>query len=261
MDDAGRPLPPGQVGRLAVKGPTGCRYLDDERQRNYVQDGWNYTGDAYLVDDDGWFVYQARTDDMIVSAGYNIAGPEVEGALLLHPAVAECGVVAAPDDERGADRQGLRRAEGRPRAGRGAGARAAGPREGDRSRRTSIRARSSSSRRCRAPRPASCSASGCGRWPTPTRAGRRHERRRATRAGAGSGLVAVLQPPGWAAPKGYANGIAARGHAGVRRRPDRLERPAAVRGRPISSARRARRWPTSSPCWRRPARGPSTSSA
>ncbi len=102
MDDAGRPLPPGQVGRLAVKGPTGCRYLDDERQRNYVQGGWNYTGDAYLVDEEGWFVYQARTDDMIVSAGYNIAGPEVEGALLLHPAVAECGVVAAPDDERGA---------------------------------------------------------------------------------------------------------------------------------------------------------------
>jgi 2-aminobenzoate-CoA ligase len=102
MDDAGRPLPPGQVGRLAVKGPTGCRYLDDERQKNYVQGGWNYTGDAYLVDADGWFVYQARTDDMIVSAGYNIAGPEVEGALLLHPAVAECGVVAAPDHERGA---------------------------------------------------------------------------------------------------------------------------------------------------------------
>jgi 2-aminobenzoate-CoA ligase len=90
------------VGRLAVKGPTGCRYLDDERQKNYVQGGWNYTGDAYLVDADGWFVYQARTDDMIVSAGYNIAGPEVEGALLLHPAVAECGVVAAPDGERGA---------------------------------------------------------------------------------------------------------------------------------------------------------------
>ena len=101
MDDDGRPLPAGQVGKLAVKGPTGCRYLADERQRQYVRDGWNYTGDAYLVDDDGYFVYQARTDDMIVSAGYNIAGPEVEGALLAHPAVAECGVVGAPDDERG----------------------------------------------------------------------------------------------------------------------------------------------------------------
>ena len=101
MDDDGKPLPPGQVGRLAVRGPTGCRYLDDPRQANYVRNGWNYTGDAYLVDEDGWFVYQARTDDMIVSAGYNIAGPEVEGALLLHPAVAECACVASPDEERG----------------------------------------------------------------------------------------------------------------------------------------------------------------
>ena len=101
MDEAGRALPPGEVGRLAVKGPTGCRYLADDRQLQYVKDGWNYTGDAYLVDADGYFVYQARTDDMIVSAGYNIGGPEVEGALLLHPAVAECGVVGVPDDERG----------------------------------------------------------------------------------------------------------------------------------------------------------------
>ena len=101
LDDEGRPLPRGQVGRLAVKGPTGCKYLDDPRQSNYVQGGWNLTGDAYLVDDDGWFVYQARTDDMIVSAGYNIAGPEVEASLMQHPAVADCGVVAAPDEERG----------------------------------------------------------------------------------------------------------------------------------------------------------------
>ena len=101
MDDAGQPLPPGKVGRLAVKGPTGCRYLADDRQRKYVQHGWNYTGDAYLVDADGWFVYQTRTDDMIVSAGYNIAGPEVEGALLAHPAVAECGVIGVPDEQRG----------------------------------------------------------------------------------------------------------------------------------------------------------------
>jgi 2-aminobenzoate-CoA ligase len=101
LDDAGQPLPPGQVGRLAVKGPTGCRYLADERQRQYVRNGWNLTGDAYLVDSDGSFVYQARTDDMIISGGYNIAGPEVESALLLHPKVAECGVVGVPDDERG----------------------------------------------------------------------------------------------------------------------------------------------------------------
>ncbi|MBC8021627.1 MAG: AMP-binding protein [Burkholderiales bacterium] len=101
MDDEGNPLPANRVGKLAVKGPTGCRYLADERQKNYVKDGWNYTGDAYLVDDEGYYVYQARTDDMIISAGYNIAGPEVEGALLAHPAVAECAVIGTPDEERG----------------------------------------------------------------------------------------------------------------------------------------------------------------
>ncbi|RIH87113.1 Benzoate--CoA ligase [Meiothermus luteus] len=101
VDEEGNPLPPGVVGRLAVRGPTGCRYLDDPRQQSYVQKGWNITGDAYLVDEEGYFVYQARTDDMIISAGYNIAAPEVEDALLLHPAVAECAVVGAPDPERG----------------------------------------------------------------------------------------------------------------------------------------------------------------
>lgn len=101
LDANGQPVPPGTVGRLAVKGPTGCRYLDDPRQANYVQNGWNLTGDAYLMDADGYFVYQARTDDMIISAGYNIASPEVEGALLAHPAVAECGVIGVPDAERG----------------------------------------------------------------------------------------------------------------------------------------------------------------
>jgi 2-aminobenzoate-CoA ligase len=101
LDAAGNVAPPGTIGRLAVRGPTGCRYLADERQRNYVQDGWNVTGDTYLMDADGYFWYQARSDDMIISAGYNIAGPEVEAALLTHPAVAECGVVGAPDEERG----------------------------------------------------------------------------------------------------------------------------------------------------------------
>jgi 2-aminobenzoate-CoA ligase len=101
LDDEGNPVPTGEVGRLAVKGPTGCRYLADERQRSYVCNGWNLTGDAYLMDGDGYFWYQARTDDMIISAGYNIAGPEVESALLLHSAVAECGVVGVPDKERG----------------------------------------------------------------------------------------------------------------------------------------------------------------
>jgi 2-aminobenzoate-CoA ligase len=101
LDDKGDTCAPGQVGRLAVKGPTGCRYLADERQKDYVQNGWNLTGDAYAIDADGYFYYQARTDDMIISAGYNIAGPEVEGALLAHPAVVECGVVGWPDEERG----------------------------------------------------------------------------------------------------------------------------------------------------------------
>jgi 2-aminobenzoate-CoA ligase len=102
IDEEGNPLPPGSIGRLAVQGPTGCRYLDDEeRQRGYVVDGWNLTGDAYRMDEDGYFWYQARTDDMIISAGYNIAGPEVEAVLLEHPAVAECGVVGLPDEERG----------------------------------------------------------------------------------------------------------------------------------------------------------------
>jgi len=101
LDEDGKPARPGAVGRLAVKGPTGCRYLADERQKNYVHHGWNVTGDAYVRDEDGYFFYQARTDDMIISAGYNIAGPEVEAALLAHAAVAECGVIGSPDAERG----------------------------------------------------------------------------------------------------------------------------------------------------------------
>jgi 2-aminobenzoate-CoA ligase len=101
LDEDGTPLPPGSVGRLAVKGPTGCRYLADPRQRDYVRHGWNLTGDAYLLDADGYFWYQARTDDMIIASGYNIAGPEVEGALLEHPRVLECAVVGAPDEARG----------------------------------------------------------------------------------------------------------------------------------------------------------------
>ena len=101
VDERGNEVPPHTMGRLAVRGPTGCRYLADPRQRQYVQDGWNITGDTYLMDGDGYFWYQARSDDMIVSAGYNIAGPEVEAALLEHPAVAECGVVGAADEERG----------------------------------------------------------------------------------------------------------------------------------------------------------------
>ncbi len=101
LDDAGNPVPAGVIGRLAVKGPTGCRYMSDDRQLKYVQNGWNLTGDAYKMDEDGYLWYQARTDDMIISAGYNIGGPEVEEALMKHTAVAECAVVGAPDEDRG----------------------------------------------------------------------------------------------------------------------------------------------------------------
>jgi 2-aminobenzoate-CoA ligase len=101
VDDGMQPVPPGTVGRLAVRGPTGCKYLDDPRQQDYVKDGWNLPGDTFVMDQDGYFSYQARNDDMIISAGYNIAGPEVESALLQHPAVAECGVVGIPNEDRG----------------------------------------------------------------------------------------------------------------------------------------------------------------
>src|SRR3954463_5553159 len=102
IDDDGNDLPAGSIGRLAVQGPTGCRYLDDaDQQRNYVQRGWNLTGDCFRMDEDGYFWYQARTDDMIVSSGYNISGPEVENVLLDHPQVVECAVVGVPDADRG----------------------------------------------------------------------------------------------------------------------------------------------------------------
>jgi 2-aminobenzoate-CoA ligase len=101
VDDNGNEAPPGTIGKLAVIGPTGCKYLDDARQASYVKDGWNYPGDAFLQDEDGYFFYQARADDMIITSGYNVGGPEVEDALLRHPAVAECGVIGKPDEERG----------------------------------------------------------------------------------------------------------------------------------------------------------------
>ncbi|WP_417493480.1 AMP-binding protein [Maricaulis sp.] len=101
VDDHGEPVPDGEIGRLAVKGPTGCLYLDDARQKTYVQNGWNITGDLYQRDAEGYFWYVSRADDLIVSSGYNIAGPEVEQALLLHETVLECAVVGAADEERG----------------------------------------------------------------------------------------------------------------------------------------------------------------
>ncbi len=102
LDDNGNQLPAGEIGHLAVKGPTGCRYLNDERQAKYIKNGWNVTGDAYLMDENGYFHYQSRTDDMIISSGYNIAGPEIETCILSHPSVTECAVVGEPDDARGA---------------------------------------------------------------------------------------------------------------------------------------------------------------
>ena len=101
VDEAGQALPHGTVGKLAVIGPTGCKYLDEPRQRKYVVNGWNYPGDSFMMDADGYFYYQARDDDMIITAGYNVAGPEVENCLALHAAVAECAVIGKPDEERG----------------------------------------------------------------------------------------------------------------------------------------------------------------
>jgi 2-aminobenzoate-CoA ligase len=102
VDEAGQPLAANTIGRLAVRGPTGCRYLNSpELQRKYVQDGWNITGDSYRIDDDGYFWYEGRTDDLIVSSGYKISAVEIEAVLTGHPAVAECAVIGAPNEERG----------------------------------------------------------------------------------------------------------------------------------------------------------------
>ena len=129
LDEDGEPMLPGATGRLAVTGPTGCRYLDDERQRDYVQNGWNVTGDIYRLDEEGYFWFVARADDMIVSAGYNIAGPEVEWALLAHPAVRECAVVGTSDPRARHDRESLRGARARACGGYRARQRAPGFRE------------------------------------------------------------------------------------------------------------------------------------
>ena len=191
LDDDGKPLPPGNVGRLAVKGPTGCRYLADPRQRDYVQHGWNLTGDAYLLDEDGYFWYQARTDDMIISSGYNIAGPEVEGALLEHPRVLECAVVAAPDEARGTIVKAfvvLREGAGE----RGAGDGAARLREiADRA--VQIPARDRVRRRAAA------------------HADRQAATLQAAHGGGGGKDMTILQPPGWPRPKGFSCGVSGEG--------------------------------------------------
>ncbi|MDR3554075.1 MAG: AMP-binding protein [Syntrophobacteraceae bacterium] len=101
VDDEMRPVPLGEAGKLALKGPTGCRYLADERQKSFVKEGWNLPGDTFHADSDGYFYYHARIDDIIVTSGYNVASPEVESVLLEHPAVSECGVIGIPDPDRG----------------------------------------------------------------------------------------------------------------------------------------------------------------
>jgi len=101
VDDDMNDVPCGTIGKLAVRGPIGCRYLADHRQADYVRDGWNLTGDSFIEDEDGYFHFAARSDDLIISSGYNIAGPEVEAALLSHDDVAECAVIGAPDEARG----------------------------------------------------------------------------------------------------------------------------------------------------------------
>ena len=154
LDADGNPLDEG-VGRLAIKGPTGCRYLDDPRQRDYVENGWNVTGDTYRRDADGYYWYLARSDDMIVSSGYNIGAPEVENALLSHPAVAECAVIGVALPRARAEGEGVRGAGGGMRSRRTRWSRSCRTTRRRRSRPTNIRARSSSSKRCRRPRRAS----------------------------------------------------------------------------------------------------------
>ena len=234
VDDDGNEVPAGTVGRLAVRGPTGCRYLDNlERQRGYVQDGWNLTGDSYLRDEDGYFWYQARTDDMIISAGYNISGPEVESGPARpsrggrSAASSECRTRSAARSSRPSSCCARLRAE--PGAGQGA----AGLRQGARSRPTSTRARSSSSTRCRAPQTGKL-------------------QRFRLRETAMSEASRSCSPPGWAPPSGYANGIAADGPPRLRRRPDRLESgDLPVRDRRLRRADRA----DAAQRRRRPARG------
>ena len=220
-------LPPGSVGKLAVRGPTGCRYLDDERQSVYVRDGWNLTGDAFSMDEDGYFWFQARTDDMIISSGYNISGFEVEAALLEHPAVAECAVVAAPDEERGhvvmayvvaGESVSVGELQDHVKA-------PIAPYKYPR----------------RIEFVDALPAHADGQGP-------------AQRA-AGAGVVRALQPPGWPTPRGYANGIEASGRlvfVGGQIGWDAVGR---VR-RPGSPSRSARRWRTSSPCWAEAGAGP-----
>ena len=217
IDEAGREVPAGTAGRLAVRGPTGCRYLGDKRQSEYVQNGWNVTGDTYIKDADGYYRYQARSDDMIISAGYNIAGPEVETVLLTHPAVAECGVVGKPDDDRGQIvkayvvlNQGFAPDPALTRTLQDYVKATVAPYKYP-------RAIEYVTESARARRPANCNASNCGgarrNWPPASLPAKEKlklsESPTDTLAPRASNVV--LQPAGWPQPKGYANGIKARG--------------------------------------------------
>ncbi len=188
LDEEGRPCAPGKVGRLAVKGPTGCKYLADDRQADYVQNGWNVTGDAYLMDGDGYFFYQARTDDMIISAGYNIAGPEVEGALLAHPAVGECGVIGWPDEERGTIVKAY--VVLKP-----------GHEQSDEMKESTSGAREASHRSVQVP----------ARYRIRRHAAAHRDREAAALQAEENCMMQILQPPDWARAKGFSNGIATSG--------------------------------------------------
>ena len=226
VDDEMKDVPDGTVGKLAVRGPTGCRYLADSRQTNYVRDGWNLTGDSFVRDEQGRFAFVARSDDMIVSSGYNIAGPEVEAALLSHPSVAECGVVAAPDEARGMIVKAYVIVAAGVIGGCGAGHSLAGSRQA-RDRALQISARDRICRTIAQDRDrqvaAVCLAADCEAarrpraWPRNKNDG---EYLVSTTKAPGLAVVAedevsegvqVLQPSGWPMPKGYANGMAAEG--------------------------------------------------
>ncbi|MCZ8131765.1 MAG: AMP-binding protein [Steroidobacteraceae bacterium] len=199
LDDDHRPLPRGHSGRLAVRGPTGCRYLDDPRQAEYVVDGWNVTGDRYRVDADGYFWFESRADDMIISGGYNIAGAEVEAALLAHPAVREVAVIGAPDEERGH----IVKAFVVPQAGH-----AAGP-ELRRELQDFVKATVAPYKYPRAIEFLDALPK------TPTGKVQRYvlrqqERSRGELPGT-QPMHQILSPPGWPRPKGYSNGVAAFG--------------------------------------------------
>ena len=190
--------PRGEVGKLAVRGPTGCRYLADKRQSAYVRDGWNLTGDAFTQDANGYFHFAARNDDMIISAGYNIAGPEVEAALLSHPDVKECAVIGAPDEGRGQIVEAHVVLERRRHRRRRHGQAPAGSRQGD-DRAVQISALGEIHRRAAEDADRKNPA-------LPPAAGRVM-----SEAGAMTEPHEFLHPQNWKKPKGFANGIVAEG--------------------------------------------------